>query len=68
MKNDILVEFQGRQIDTNAQMNRFKEIWKEQGGKVKDLEDVKLYINVEQGVVYYVVNGDVENTNSFEIV
>ncbi len=68
MKSDILVEFQGRQIDTNAQLNKLKEIWKEQGGKVKDLDDVKLYINVEQGLVYYVINGDVANTNSFEIV
>ncbi len=68
MKNEIFVEFQGRQIDTNAQMNKLKDIWKEQGGKVKDLDDVKLYINVEQGLVYYVINGDVENTNSFEIV
>ncbi len=68
MKNDIFVEFQGRQIDTNAQMNRLKEIWKEQGGKVKDLDDVKLYINVEQGVVHYVVNGDTANASSFEII
>ncbi len=68
MKSEILVEFQGRQIDTNAQMNKFKDIWKEQGGKVKDLNDVKLYINVEQGLVYYVVNGDDTNTASFEIV
>ncbi len=68
MKSDILVEFQGRQIDTNAQMNKFKDIWKEQGGKVKDLDDVKLYINVEQGLVHYVINGDDTKTGSFEIV
>ncbi len=67
MKSDILVEFQGRQIDTNAQMNKFKDMWKEQGGKVKDLDDVKLYINVEQGLVYYIINGDETKTGSFEI-
>ncbi len=68
MKSEILVEFHGNQIDTNTQMNKFKEIWKENGGKIKDIQDVKLYINVEQGLVHYVINGDVENTGSFEIV
>ncbi len=66
MKNSIFVELHGNQIDTNVQMNKFKEIWKEQGGKVKDLKDVNLYVNLEQNLVYYVVNGDI--TGSFEVV
>ncbi len=66
MSSSIFVEYLGNQIDTNVQMNKLKEIWKEQGGKVKDLKDVKLYINAEQNQVYYVINEDV--TGSFEIV
>ncbi len=66
MANSIFVEFHGNQIDTNIQMNRLKEIWKEQGGKIKDLKDVNLYINVEQNLVYYVINGD--TNGSFEVV
>ncbi len=66
MSNSIFVEYHGNQIDTNIQMNKLKEIWKEQGGKVKDLKDVNLYINAEQNQVYYVINEDV--TGSFEIV
>ncbi len=66
MKNSIFVEFHGNQIDTNIQMARFKELWKEQGGKIKDLKDVNLYINIEQNLVYYVVNGDING--SFEVV
>ncbi len=66
MASSIFVEFQGNQIDTAIQMNRLKEIWKEQGGKVKDLADVSLYINVEQNQVYYVINGDI--TGSFDVV
>ncbi len=66
MASSIFVEFHGNQIDTAIQMNRLKEIWKEQGGKIKDLKDVNLYINVEQNQVFYVINGDI--TGSFEVV
>ncbi len=62
----IYVEIHGHKIDTNVQMNRFKELWKEQGNKIKDAKDVNLYINAEQNLVFYVVNDEI--TGSFEIV
>ncbi len=65
MKNTVYVEFQGNKIDTNVQMSKFKSLWREQGGKVKDLKNVNLYINADESLVYYVVNDDI--TGSFEV-
>lgn len=66
MKSEMYVELNGKQINMDTQMNKFKELWKEQGGLVKDLKDVKLYINLEQHQVHYVVNDDTKG--SFDIV
>ncbi len=66
MKMETFVELDGNQVDTNKQNLRFKEIWKEQGFKVKDLEDVSIYINLNQNKVFYVANGDI--SGSFDIV
>ncbi len=40
---------------------RVKEIWtKELGNLVRDLKDVKIYVNVDESTAYYVVNDSVE--------
>lgn len=66
MKVETFIELHESQVDTNAQLNRFKELWKEQGNMVKDLKSVKIYINLNQNKVFYVANEDI--TGSFELV
>ncbi len=66
MKSSIIVENMGNQIDTELQLTEFKRIWKEEGNKVKDLKDVKIYINIEQNKIYYVANESIEGC--FDIV
>ncbi len=66
MKSSIIVENMGNQIDTDKQLVEFKRIWKEEGNKVKDLKDVKIYINIEQNKIYYVANENI--SGSFDIV
>lgn len=40
---------------------RVKEIWTgELGNLVRDLKDVKIYVNVDESTAYYVINDDVE--------
>ena len=58
---EIYLEYAGKQILDKDLIERVKEIWtKEMGNKVKDMVDVKIYVQPENNVVYYVINGDVE--------
>lgn len=65
MKNAIFVECHGEKFETEVQMNKFKELWKEEGKRIKDIKNVNIYINVEQKKVYYVVNDDI--SGSFDL-
>ena len=56
MKTDIFVEFHGQRIDTKTLTDNAKEIWKDGGNKVKDLESLELYVQPETGKCYYVLN------------
>ncbi len=45
-----------------------KNVWKyDLGKKVSELKTVELYVKPEEGKVYFVANGDVDNTYSFDI-
>lgn len=58
---EIYLEYAGKQILDKDLVEKVKEIWtKELGNKVKDMIDVKIYVQPENNVVYYVINGSVE--------
>ncbi len=58
MKTDLFIEWNGQQIDHKVLIDTVKEMWKAEGNKVKDLEQVELYFKPEDSICYYVINGE----------
>lgn len=38
---------------------KIKEIWLNDGNKIKDIKDLKLYVKPEEFMAYYVINDDI---------
>lgn len=55
MKTSIFVEHHGHKKSVKEIEDMFKELWKEKGGKIKELGQVELYIKPEEKTCYYVV-------------
>lgn len=56
MKATTVVEYQGKQVDDKAIINRAKELWAAAGNKIKDIASMNLYVKPEENTVYYVIN------------
>lgn len=54
-------EFNGIQINSDEMIERTKEAYLAEGGKLEDVKSVKVYINANERRAYYVINGQVEN-------
>ena len=63
MKSAFFVEHQGNRIASKDIEYKFKEIWKEQGKRIKDLANVIFYVKPEEKACYYVVEGTDETGN-----
>ena len=57
MKVNTHVQYLGREINMAELERKIKDIWKENGGLVKDLNEIDLYMKVEENKCYYVING-----------
>ncbi|MBR6400951.1 MAG: hypothetical protein IKS17_07000 [Firmicutes bacterium] len=67
MKANLFVEFSDKQVDTAALFETAKEIWKNDGNKVKDLQTVELYYKPEESKCYYVFNGEGSSDSYFGV-
>ena len=56
MRKNVYIEHSGQKIDTTDLLERVKDIWREQGNKLRDLQDVSVYYNLDQNTCYYVIN------------
>lgn len=65
MKSNFFVEFHGNKVLENTLTTKVKEIWKEAGNKVKDLETLDVYYKPDEKTCYYVFNGT--DTGSFVV-
>lgn len=65
MKENLFVEFRGDKMEQKQLVKLAKDIWTDQGNKIKDLKTLDLYYKPEESTCYYVINGDV--TGSFNI-
>ncbi|MFV0519824.1 MAG: DUF6465 family protein [Lachnospirales bacterium] len=65
MKSNVYVEFCGEQYDTKDLVERAKNIWKDLGHKVKDIETVNVYVKPDEKLCYYVINDSLDG--KFEI-
>lgn len=65
-KEDVILQFGGREINDKALVARVNEIWtKDLGKKAADLKELQIYVKPEEYTAYYVINGDV--TGSFDL-
>ena len=56
MKTSMYVEYQGLQFEEKDIIAKVKELWVNDGNKIKDIKELKLYIKPEEATVYYVIN------------
>jgi len=65
MKVEYFVEHGGNKTDLKAMAEIVKETWKGYGNLMKDLKSIDIYLKPEEGMCYYVINGELEG--KFEI-
>lgn len=56
MKSKYFIEFSGVQVDIELLEKNFKEYWKKQNRKLKDIKTLHIYYKVDEQKCYYVVN------------
>ena len=56
MKTSMYVEYQGLQVEEKDIIAKVKELWVNEGNKIKDIKELKLYIKPEEASAYYVIN------------
>ncbi|NLM13183.1 MAG: hypothetical protein GX209_05515 [Epulopiscium sp.] len=56
MKEELFIQFNGKEVIASDLVKQFKEIWKNKSMKIKDVKSLKLYYNVNEEKCYYVVN------------
>ncbi|NCB93508.1 MAG: DNA-binding protein [Clostridia bacterium] len=63
---EIYLQYAGKEILDKDLVEKAKAVWtKDLGNKIKDLNDLKIYVKPEESAAYYVFNGDV--TGSFDL-
>ena len=60
MKQQTILQYQGRDVDLSAVEANIKNAWKEAGNKVSAIESLNIYVKPEEGMAYYVVNQTTE--------
>lgn len=60
MKTNIYIEFEENKVNTKSIIDTFKEQWKNDGKKVKDIKEVDIYFKPKENICYYVID---KNTN-----
>jgi len=60
------LQFQGKELEIDSLEKEVKGIWKKQGKLLKDIKALKLYIKVEEGMCYYIINDTYNGSFSIE--
>jgi hypothetical protein len=64
MKARFFVQYQGKEFEEQDILAAIKQKWKEDGNKIKDLQELDLYAKPEEGKVYYTINGEISGSIS----
>lgn len=59
MKTNLYVEYNGEQFEDKTFVNKVKEIWTNEGNRIKDIDSLNLYVKPQEKAVYYVINDTV---------
>ena len=64
LKFELFVEHNNNQVSHKVITEKIKEIWKNEGNKVKDINTVDIYYKPEEQSCYYVINDEVKGNFS----
>lgn len=56
MKPEIYVQFNDIDVEQGTLVATVKKIWQDQGNKLKDIKEMKLYIKPAERKCYYTIN------------
>lgn len=65
IKTRILIQHQGKEIDSKDLIAAVKKEWTKSKNKVGDMKSMDLYVKPEDGAAYYVINGDITGKVEF---
>ena len=65
MKNNVYIEYGENQIRAKDLTDKVKEMYKQNGYKVKDIHSLDVYYKPAEGMCYYVINDN--DTGSFAV-
>lgn len=61
-KSEVIIQRTSFEASVSELVDHVKEIWtKDMGNLVRDLTDIKIYVNADEAVAYYVINGDINS-------
>lgn len=58
MKSELTIQFAGKDNTEAELIAKAKEVYKAAGNKASDIKKVELYVQPENSIVYFVINGD----------
>lgn len=56
MKTNVTVEYAGNQYEEKDIVQKVKDAWVAAGKKIKDIQNLNIYIKPEETAAYYVIN------------
>lgn len=62
MKVALNVEYNGSKTDCKHLVERVKEVWREDGNKMKEIENLEVYFKPQESTCYYVINGKISGS------
>ncbi len=57
MKTNFYVQYMGKEYSEQEIVSQIKQDWKNEGNKIKDMKSLDIYLKVEEGKAYYIING-----------
>ena len=60
MKATVYFVYGGVQVTEKQVLDKIKEHWVAEGKKIKDIASLDVYYKSEEGMCYYIINGDVK--------
>ena len=60
IKQQMILQFDGKDIDISAVEVNVKQNWKDAGRKVSEIASLDIYVKPQEAKAYYVVNGEVD--------
>ncbi|MCL1995244.1 MAG: DUF6465 family protein [Defluviitaleaceae bacterium] len=62
MKLDLFIEVDGNKVLHKSLVEKVKDVWREEGNRVKDIETLELFYKPTEHICYYVINGKLKGS------